>query len=124
MLPVAVSWVAGKGGCGTLGVIPKEIRQKVYGFAFDLDEPVTVKMCCGPETTARERGACKKPGSGAASERGRFNILQVSKMMPSEATWVVTMQGKLVLDIDKSLGEVPPMLSLEQPTPIDSCFTQ
>ncbi|KAF3032586.1 hypothetical protein E8E12_001657 [Didymella heteroderae] len=90
------------GGCGTLEVIPKELRQKIYSFAFDLDEPVTMKICCGPETTVRERGACKKHGAGAASG-GRFNILGISKMMRTEAIWVLMTQGKLVLDVNGAL---------------------
>jgi hypothetical protein len=103
VVPVSSPWAVGQGGCGTLEVIPKEIRQKIYGLAFGLDKPVTMKLCCGPQTTARERGACKKHGNGAVPDAGRFNILQVSKMMRSEATWVVTTQATLVLEVDKAL---------------------
>lgn len=84
-------------------VLPKEVRQKIIAFAFDIATPVTVKTCCGPETTVRERGACRKHGSRSSSAGGRFNILQISKAMRMEASWVVLTQGLLLLSVDKAL---------------------
>ena len=98
-----IPWVVGKGGSGTLEVLPKEIRQNIYGLAFDIDEPVTVKKCCGPGTTLREREGCRKHGSPAAFEGGRFSILQVSKAIRTEASWVVLKQGLLSLKVNKTL---------------------
>ncbi|KAF9693812.1 hypothetical protein EKO04_008266 [Ascochyta lentis] len=98
-------WVAGKGGCGTLEILPKEIRQKIYGYAFDISTPITVKKCCGPEATIRERRACRKHGTGATTKASRFNMLQVSKAMSSEALWVVRSQGSLHLEVDRALTQ-------------------
>lgn len=103
--PVVVPWVAGKGGCGTLEVLPREIRQKIYGLAFGIDTSVTIKDCCGLLSTPRERGTCRKHGSHVAAEAGRFNILQITKVLREEAQWVVTTQGLLVLELGKPLAD-------------------
>ncbi|KAF3052469.1 hypothetical protein E8E11_010197 [Didymella keratinophila] len=105
VLSVKTPWVVGKGGCDTLEVLPKEIRQKIYGLAFGVHNPITIKDCCGLSSTPRERGACRKHGSSVTAEAGRYNVLQVSKAINEEAQWVITTQGRLVLKFGKSLTD-------------------
>ncbi|KAI4696320.1 uncharacterized protein J4E88_000495 [Alternaria novae-zelandiae] len=54
-------------------------------LAFDIDEPVVVKECCHPGTTKRMLELCSKHGAKTKSGAGRFNILQVSKAIRTEA---------------------------------------
>ncbi|KAF1937314.1 hypothetical protein EJ02DRAFT_515297 [Clathrospora elynae] len=96
-------WAVGKGDFGTLDVLPMEIRQEIYCLAFDTDRPVTVKECCGPDTTKRERDACRKHGMGTKLGAGRLNILQVSKAMREEALWVVFSRGSLSLEVSSAI---------------------
>jgi hypothetical protein len=93
-----MGWITGKGGSGALGKLPKEIRQEIYAYSFGTARPVTLKNCCGPNTTERERDACRKHGVAAGIDVGRFNILRVSKEMRDDAMWVIFNQGCLSLD--------------------------
>jgi hypothetical protein len=68
------------------------------GYAFDIEQPVTVKYCCTPGKTKRKLNACPKHGRGTKPDSGRFNILQVSKAIREEAMWVVYGNGSLTLD--------------------------
>ncbi|KAF1849739.1 uncharacterized protein K460DRAFT_381670 [Cucurbitaria berberidis CBS 394.84] len=97
-------WVVGEGGFGTMSTLPKEIRQEIYGYAFDIDCPVTIKQCCGPDTTKRERQTCRKHGIATKMGAGRFNILQVSKAIREEASWVVFEQGSLHLEVARAVA--------------------
>jgi hypothetical protein len=81
-----------------------EIRQEIYGYAFDTNCPVTVKTCCQPDKTKRERDACLKHGTGTKLSAGRFNILQISKAMREEAMWVVFSKGSLYLDTTSTMA--------------------
>jgi hypothetical protein len=90
-------WVAGAGGYGTMDVLPKEIRQGIFAYALDIHRPVTVKKCCGPDATTRERDSCRKHGGG------RFNILQISKAIRCETLWVLYNQGMLIIEVDRAL---------------------
>jgi hypothetical protein len=94
----------GAGGFGTLKVLPREVRQVIYGYAFEIDRPVTVKECCSPETTQRERAACRKHGIGTKLGAGRFNVVQISKAVREEAAWVVFSYGSLHIDVSSSIS--------------------
>jgi len=87
-------------------VLPREIRQMIYGYAFgsDPDYPVTVKECCIPDTMDRYRSADRKHGILAAPGTHRFNILQVSKAMRMEASWVVYYTTPLILDMNHTIA--------------------
>ncbi|KAF2787331.1 hypothetical protein K505DRAFT_257963, partial [Melanomma pulvis-pyrius CBS 109.77] len=93
------------GSLGTLVKLPREIRQTVFSFALDIDidRPVTNKTCCSAESTKRERDACKKHGETQVKDAGRFNLLQVSKKVAEEASWVLYNQGRLRLDMGCAL---------------------
>jgi hypothetical protein len=95
-----VFWVIGQGGFGTIEVLPKEIRQTIFAYALEIGRVVTVKECCGPDTTTRERDACRKHGTGMQFDDGRFTILLVSKAMSHEASWVLHNQGSLLIALD------------------------
>jgi hypothetical protein len=95
-------WVVGQGGFGALEVLPMEIRQEIYAYAFDVDRAVTVKRCCLPGKTQRERDNCPKHGN--KSTGGRFNVLQVSKAMRNEAMFVVYCKGSLFLDTGNAIA--------------------
>ncbi|KAF2127444.1 hypothetical protein P153DRAFT_387983 [Dothidotthia symphoricarpi CBS 119687] len=95
--------LAGEDGYGTLEVLPKEIRQAIYGHAFDIDLPVTVRNCCGLGTTKREQDACKKHGLGTIPRTGRFNILQVSNAIKEEASWVLFNQSSILINANDSI---------------------
>lgn len=99
-----ISWVVGAGGFGTLQVLPKEVRQAIYGYAFEIDRPVTVKECCGPETTRRERAVCRKHGIGSELGAGHFNVVQISKSIREEAAWVIFSYGSLNIDASRSIN--------------------
>jgi hypothetical protein len=89
----------GSGGFGTLCVLPRELRQTIYGYALDVDIPVTGRSCCGPDTTTRERGTCRKHNTGT----GRFNVLRLSKAVHEEASWILYSQGVLSIGIDQAI---------------------
>ncbi|KAF1960319.1 hypothetical protein CC80DRAFT_544775 [Byssothecium circinans] len=107
-------------GLGKLECLPAEIRQMIYGYALDIDNPVTVKECCGPTSTKRERDACKKHGKscykkygqrngpsverGASEACGKFSVLALSKQINEEAAWVLFNTGKLVIKVGEHLG--------------------
>ncbi|KAL5114288.1 hypothetical protein ACEQ8H_007808 [Pleosporales sp. CAS-2024a] len=92
-----------EGGFGTLGVLPREIRQCIYAYTLDVKyQPVTVKRCCGPDATPRALGLCRKHSNRITS--GRFSILHVSKDIHSEASWVLYHQGSLLIHVDRALG--------------------
>ena len=94
--------VVGDGGFGTLKTLPKEIRQEIYSYAFNTNRPVTIKPCCGPDTTKRERHSCRKHYISTTIGTGRFNILQLSKAIRQEASWAVFHRGTLLLAVDKT----------------------
>jgi hypothetical protein len=96
-------FVVGQAGFGALEVIPMEIRQEIYASAFDIDRAVTVKHCCLPGKTQRERDGCPKHGNGSKSG-GRFNVLQVSKAIRDEAMFVVYGKGSLSLDTQNAIA--------------------
>jgi hypothetical protein len=83
-----------------LNVLPKEIRQSIYAHAFTISRPVTIKACCGPDKTSRERATCAKHAKHAF---GRFVVLQTSKAVREEAAWVLFNQGSLHIDITKAI---------------------
>jgi hypothetical protein len=101
---IPTPWVIGQGGCGALEALPMEIRQEIYGYAFDVDTPVTLKQCCIPGKTKRERDTCRKHGVGTATGGGRFNILQVSKAMREEAMYIVFGKGSFSLDTGDAMA--------------------
>jgi hypothetical protein len=101
-------WVVGHGGFGTVNVLPKEIRQIIFAHTLDIDRPVTVKKCCGPNTTTRERDACWKHGFSKQTVGSRFAVLQVSKAISHESSWVLYNQGRLCIAVDEG---VKPYLS-------------
>ncbi|KAL1612374.1 hypothetical protein SLS60_000600 [Paraconiothyrium brasiliense] len=102
-------------GTGCLEHLPKEIRQAIYAYCLDIDEPVFIKECCGPTSTRRARASCKKHGDhcskigrgngltlyeedkGTIKVHGRFSILSVSRSVNTEASWVLYTQGKLIV---------------------------
>lgn len=103
------------GGAGHLDRLPKEVRQMIYAYCLDIVEPITVKQCCGPISTRRERASCKKHGDhctkigrengltlykedeGDTKKYGRFSILSVSKSINEEASWVLFTQCTLLI---------------------------
>lgn len=97
--------VPGYGGLGSMEVLPREIRQMIYGYAFGsgMDSPVTVKRCCTPDTKDQVRSACPKHGISAAIGACRFNILEVSKAMNEEALWIVYRKTPLLLNMDHTI---------------------
>ena len=88
-------WAVGEGGFGTLDTLPREIRQIIYGYVLDVDRPVKIKACCGPDTTTRERNACRKHNTNS----GKFNVLQMSKAINDEASWVLYSKGSLQIEV-------------------------
>jgi len=94
-----------QGGFGALDRIPMELRQDIYSLAFNIDEPVLVKECCHPGTTKRMLELCPKHGAKAKSGAGRFNILQVSKVIRTEAMWVVFDKTPLLLNTEGSINK-------------------
>ncbi|KAF2848989.1 hypothetical protein T440DRAFT_469736 [Plenodomus tracheiphilus IPT5] len=109
-------WVVGQGGFGTLDTLPREVRQMIFGYAFDSrrGNPVTVRTCCGPDTTERLRDACRKHGLVAKRDAGRFNILQVSKAIRVEASWVVYVKTALLLDMNERMAPYIPNFQLSR----------
>jgi hypothetical protein len=111
--PKATASVPEAKGAGDLDRLPKEIRQAVYAYCLDIDEPILLKECCGPTSTPRERASCKKHGEhcskigrengltlykedeGSTKVHGRFTILSVSRSVNEEASWVLYTQGRL-----------------------------
>ncbi|KAG9190584.1 hypothetical protein G6011_08672 [Alternaria panax] len=89
-----------EGGFGTLDALPVELRQEIYGLAFGVDVPVTVKECCNPDMSKRNRANCPKHSKLAKPDAGRFNILQVSKALREEAMWVIFGKGSLLLNTE------------------------
>jgi hypothetical protein len=98
-----IFWVVGKGGLGTLGVLPKEVRQIIFAYMLKIGLPITVKECCGPDATSRERDSCRRHGSGKTIIDGRFDILQVSKAIKHEASWVLYNCIQLEISVSQSL---------------------
>lgn len=94
-----VFWAVGQGGFGMLGVLPKEVRQIIYAYMLRAGLPISVKECCGPVATTRERDSCKRHGSGKTIKYGRFDILQVSKAINQEASWVLYNQISLYIAV-------------------------
>ncbi|OAG07552.1 uncharacterized protein CC84DRAFT_1258618 [Paraphaeosphaeria sporulosa] len=102
-------------GAGQLDRLPKEIRQAVYAYCLDIDEPVSLKECCGPFSTRRARASCKKHGEtctkigrgngltlyeedeGSIKIYGRFSILSVARSVHEEASWVLYNQARLIV---------------------------
>jgi hypothetical protein len=100
-------------GAGHFDRIPKEIRQSIYAYCLEIDEPILLKQCCGPTSTRRERASCKKHGDHCSKigkenglmlykedERstkvhGRFTILSISRSVNEEASWVLHTHGRL-----------------------------
>jgi hypothetical protein len=99
-----VPWIIGEGGFGTLALLPKEIRQYIYGYAFRVDRAVQVRECCGPDATKRERDACQKHGIGTKQGADRFNLFHLSKAIKEEASWVVFNQGSLRLPVSNAIA--------------------
>ncbi|KAH9881583.1 hypothetical protein IAQ61_000309 [Plenodomus lingam] len=99
------AWTVGQGGFGTMDILPQEVRQMIFGLAFgsQRDNPVTVRTCCGPDTTEQIRDACRKHGIVAKRDAGRFNMLRVSKAMREEASWVVYYNTALLLDMNETM---------------------
>jgi len=98
-----VFWVIGQGGFGKLGVLPKEVRQIIFAYMLKAGHAVSVKQCCGPDATRRERDSCKRHGSGKSIIDGRFDILQVSKEINQEASWVLYNCIQLEISVSQSL---------------------
>ncbi|KAF2441769.1 hypothetical protein P171DRAFT_498215 [Karstenula rhodostoma CBS 690.94] len=108
-------------GAGQLDRLPKEIRQEIYAYCLDIDDPVLLKECCGPTSTRRARDSCKKHGEhcskigrgngltlyeedeGSTKVYGRFSILSVARSCHDEASWVLHNQGKLIIRSTKAL---------------------
>jgi hypothetical protein len=84
-------------------ILPKEIRQIIFSHALDVDRPVTVKQCCGPNSTRRMRDACHKHTVTRKLSTGRFNVLFVSKATKHEAAWVLYNQGLLCIDVHEAI---------------------
>lgn len=102
-------------GAGELDRLPKEIRQAIFAYCLEIDEPVLVKECCGPTSTRRARASCKKHGErcskigrgngltlyeedeGSTKVHGRFSILFVARSVHEEASWVLYKHGRLVV---------------------------
>jgi hypothetical protein len=102
--------------------LPKEIRQKIYGYCLEVDKPVCVKQCCGPNSTRRERASCKKHGDNCSKigkgngltlydedqddwekAYGRFNILTLSRTIYEEACWVLHVKGSALIQSTEAL---------------------
>ncbi|KAF1830668.1 hypothetical protein BDW02DRAFT_633455 [Decorospora gaudefroyi] len=98
------SSVVGEGGFGTLNVLPIEMRREIYGYAFDIKRPVTVKNCCGLNTSRRKREACLDHGTSRKANTGRFSMLHVSKAMRVEANWVLFNEGSLILNTSNAIA--------------------
>jgi hypothetical protein len=62
----------------------------IYGYAFDLSKPVTVKQKC--RRPKRPRGKTR-----------RFDLLRASKAIETEASWVLFNCATLLLDIGNKL---------------------
>ena len=109
-------------GSGDLDRLPKEIRQKIYAYCLQVDKPVTLKQCCGPNSTRRERASCKKHGDhcskigkgngltlydedkdGWKKAYGRFNILTLCRTIYEEASWVLHAQGSALIQATEAL---------------------
>lgn len=109
-------------GSGNLDRLPKEIRQKIYGYCLEVDKPVCVKQCCGPNSTRRERASCRKHGDNCSKigkgngltlydedqddwekAYGRFNILTLSRTIYEEACWVLHAKGSALIQSTEAL---------------------
>jgi hypothetical protein len=88
--------------CNSLGAfskVPQEIRQKIFAITLNIEAPVTVKPCCGPDYTDRKCAMCRKHGI-LRDDNGRFSVLYLCKQISMEAQWVLYNQGNLHLSID------------------------
>ncbi|KAF2635161.1 hypothetical protein P280DRAFT_523445 [Massarina eburnea CBS 473.64] len=105
-------------GLGKLETFPPEVRELIYGFALGIDKPITVKECCGPTSTRRERDACKKHGkttckkigiangSYETSEKcGKFAVLLLSSTIYEEASWVLYNRGRLLIKVGEHMAK-------------------
>ncbi|KAF2108199.1 hypothetical protein BDV96DRAFT_504954, partial [Lophiotrema nucula] len=88
---------------GLFSLIPREIRDIVYGCAVEVTQSVRPRSCCGIQSTTRERNSCPKHGK-KTPDSGRFSLLLVSKEIAAEASYVLHSFTKLELPIDKSIA--------------------
>ncbi|KAF1975968.1 hypothetical protein BU23DRAFT_456912, partial [Bimuria novae-zelandiae CBS 107.79] len=109
-------------GSGDLDRLPKEIRQLIYSYCLDAEDPVLLKQCCGPNSTRRERASCRKHGDGcmkigkgngltlydedlegSSKTYGRFNVLSLSRAINEEASWLLYTRGSVLIESTTAL---------------------